>query len=136
MQIDVELIASRIERPDPQVAGGAVGAWVEFLGIVRSEEDGRAIIALDYEAYDSMAKRVMMDLLRELGAHHGCQVAHVIHRVGRIPVGEGAIWIGVGSGHRREALALVSDFLDRLKQDVPIWKRRGLTASEISGLGP
>ena len=103
-----------------------------LLGIgCGGEESEESIAALEYEAYDSMAERVMRELLDGLGARHGCLSAHVIHRVGVIPVGETAIWIGVGSAHRREALALTTDFMDQLKQDVPIWKRRALTAEEM-----
>ena len=131
MNIRVELTREKIERPEPETAGGKVGAWVEFAGVVRGEEAGRAIAALEYEAYGSMAQRVMRALLEELGERHGCDSAHVIHREGIIRVGETAIWIGVGSGHRAEALALVSEFMDRLKQDVPIWKQRAWTAEEM-----
>jgi molybdopterin synthase catalytic subunit len=127
MHILVELTREGIVRPEPAGAGGAVGAWVEFAGIVRGEENDKPIMALEYEAYDMMAERVMRELLTELGAKLGCTSAHVIHRIGIIPVGDTAIWIGVGSGHRKEALALVSGFMDRLKQDVPIWKRRAIS---------
>jgi molybdopterin synthase catalytic subunit len=126
MQTTVELIHKRIVTPDPSSAGGTIGGWVEFAGIVRGEEDGARITALEYEAYESMAERVIADLLRGLGTKHGCESAHVIHRVGVIPVGETAIWIGVGSGHRKEALAMVSEFMDELKKEVPIWKRRAI----------
>lgn len=131
MQTIVELTHERIVPPEPSTADGTIGAWVEFAGIVRGEEGGARIAALEYEAYESMAKRVMTELLRNLGAKHGCESAHVIHRVGVIPAGETAIWIGVGSGHRKAVMALVSEFMDRLKQDVPIWKRPGLGAEEM-----
>lgn len=124
MNLKVELTRDVIVRPDPVAAGGTVGAWVEFAGVVRGLEDGRRITALEYEAYDSMAERLMRGILQESGRRLGCELAHVIHRVGLIPVGEMAIWIGVGAGHRQEALALVGEFMDRLKEDVPIWKRR------------
>jgi len=130
MNILVELTCEKIRRPEPATDGGAVGAWVEFAGVVRAEEDGRIVAALEYEAYDTMAERVIRELLEELGARHGCASAHVIHRVGVIPVGETAIWIGVGSGHRQEALALVAEFMDRLKQDVPIWKTRAIPTTQ------
>jgi molybdopterin synthase catalytic subunit len=131
MKIHVELTREKIVRPEPDTAGGAIGAWVEFAGVVRGEEAGQAIAALEYEAYDSMAERVMRELLDELGRRHKCNSAHAIHRVGIIRVGETAIWIGVGSGHRQEALALVAGFMDRLKQDVPFWKRRAWSAEEM-----
>ena len=55
-----------------------------------------------------------------------CLAAKVIHRIGIIPVGETAIYVGIASPHRAEAIALLDEFMDRLKQDVPIWKRRAL----------
>jgi len=132
MQIKIQLTHDTITRPEPVTAGGSVGAWVEFVGRVRGEEDGRPIAALEYEAYDAMAERVIHELLEQLGARNGCISAHVIHRLGLVPVGEAAIWMGVGSRHRAAALALVGEFMDRLKQDVPIWKRRPLTQQEFS----
>jgi molybdopterin synthase catalytic subunit len=102
------------------------GACVEFRGVVRGEEDGRAIVALEYEAYEPMAERVMRQILEDLGRSHPCLAATVVHRLGRIPVGEAAIHVVAVARHRAEAFALVTGFMDRLKQDVPIWKRRGI----------
>jgi molybdopterin molybdotransferase len=62
----------------------------------------------------------------EISARHPCLAAKVIHRVGIIPVGETAIYVGVAGRHRGETIALLAEFMDRLKQDVPIWKRRAL----------
>lgn len=132
MDITVELTERPIRPGSPSTAPGTVGAWVEFSGIVRGEEDGEAIAALDYEAYDSMARRVMRELLEVLGAKHGCTQAHVIHRTGIIPVGETAIWVGVGAAHRKEAFACVTEFMDRLKQDVPVWKRQAIGGQAAS----
>ena len=129
MQIQVELTREKIHRPEPAPHGGVAGAWAEFTGIVRNEEAGARIVALEYEAYDSMAQRVMHELLAQLGKRHRCQSAHVIHRVGLIPVGEAAIWVGVAGAHRQPAFALVTEFMERLKQDVPIWKRGALATS-------
>lgn len=134
MQTKVELMSTPIVPPISVTVRDTVGAWVEFAGIVRGQEGGVQIAALEYEAYDSMARRVMTDLLKALGLKHGCECAYVIHRVGVIPVGETAIWIGVGSGHRKEALALVAEFMDQLKQDVPVWKRRALSSAELEAL--
>ncbi|MCU0787878.1 MAG: molybdenum cofactor biosynthesis protein MoaE, partial [Verrucomicrobia bacterium] len=83
MKIHVELTREKIVRPEPDTAGGAIGAWVEFAGVVRGEEAGQAIAALEYEAYDSMAERVMRELLDELGRRHKCNSAHAIHRGAR-----------------------------------------------------
>ena len=103
----------------PLTGGGAV---VRFEGRVRGEDQGAAIDALDYEAYEPMAQRQMEKIARELGTLHPCLAVRVRHRVGRVPVGEAAILVEIGAKHRAEAFAFLAAFMDRLKQDVPIWK--------------
>ncbi len=129
MEICVQLsalpIADRIVPP----AGGAAGAWLEFRGVVRGEENDQFISALEYEAYPEMAEREIRRLLTVLAARHSCLAATVIHRVGMIPVGETAIYVGVAGKHRGEALALLTEFMNCLKQDVPIWKRRAVATA-------
>lgn len=129
MRITIEITSAPIGRPQPAeiCADGRIGAWVEFTGIVRRLEHGASIAALEYEAYESMARRVMREILDDLASRLPCDSACVIHRIGVIPVGEAAIWIGVGAAHREPALAMVAEFMNRLKQDVPIWKHRALT---------
>ena len=132
MEIEIKLTDRPIaEKIPPPPQPGAVGAWLEFRGVVRSEENGRTIRALEYEAYPEMAGREIRRLLQEISARHPCHAAKVIHRVGVIPVGETAIYVGVASPHRGEAIALLAEFMDRLKQDVPIWKRRALPAQFV-----
>jgi molybdopterin molybdotransferase len=128
MEIEIQLTDRSIaEKILPPTQFGAVGAWLEFRGVVRGEENGRTIRALEYEAYPEMAGREIRRLLQEISARHPCRAAKVIHRVGVIPAGETAIYVGVASPHRGEAIALLAEFMDRLKQDVPIWKRRALS---------
>lgn len=128
MEIEVQISRAPLaeQLPSPVVAG--LGAWVEFRGVVRGEENGQPIAALEYEAYSPMAEREIRRLLEELSAKHPCLRARVIHRVGIVPVGEAAIYVGIASAHRAEGFALLAAFMDRLKQDVPIWKRRALPA--------
>lgn len=128
MQIEVHITGEPIPAhlPPPADVLATAGAWVEFRGMVRGEEDGAAIAALDYEAYLPMAEREMRRLLTELGGVHPCLAARVIHRLGVAPVGEAAIYVGIAGRHRGEALALLGEFMDRLKADVPIWKQRAL----------
>lgn len=128
MEIHVQLTDQPIEENFPAPAHeGTVGAWTEFRGLVRTEENRRPIIALDYQAYREMADRELRRLLIELAAQHPCLSAHVVHRVGVVRVGEAAIYVGIASAHRAEGFALLAAFMDRLKQDVPIWKRRSLS---------
>ena len=134
MEIEIQLTTEPIARePLPPKLAGSAGAWAEFMGIVRDEEDQRSITALEYEAYVAMAEREMRRILANLGAARPCLYVRVIHRIGVVPVGEAAIWIGVAAVHRTEAFALLAEFMDCLKQDVPIWKLRALNAEEREG---
>ena len=124
MEIEIELTHLPVaEKIFPPTTAGAHGAWVEFRGVVRGDEAGQPIAALEYEAYPEMAGREIRRLLESLAIEHPCLAARVIHRIGTITVGETAIYVGVASQHRGEALALVTKFMNRLKQDVPVWKR-------------
>ena len=129
MEIEIQLtdqpIAGKISSP---VLAGGQGAWLEFRGVVRGEENAQAILALEYEAYPEMAVREIRRTLESLATTHACLAVKIIHRTGVIPVGETAIYAGVASRHRAEAITLLAGFMDRLKQDVPIWKRRAIYA--------
>ena len=121
MQIEI-LINHCVITPPSIVADPQAGALAEFTGTVRGEENGLPITALVYEAYQPMAETVMRRLLTELAPAHPCLAVRVQHRIGVVPVGEAAIHIAVQARHRAEAFALLATFMDRLKQDVPIWK--------------
>ena len=129
MEIVIQLTRSPIAGKIYPPAGGAAGAWLEFRGVVRGEENGQPIAALEYEAYPEMAEREIRRLLEDISARHPCLAARVIHRVGIVPVGEAAIYVGVAAKHRAEGIALLGEFMDRLKKDVPIWKRRAIVAA-------
>lgn len=125
MEIEIQLIYGPIpEIARPQADEEAAGAWAEFRGIVRRMENGAAIAAIEYDAYTDMAEKEMRRILTDLAEIHPCLQVQVTHSLGIVPVGAMAIHIGVAARHRREAFAMLSDFMDRLKQDVPIWKQR------------
>jgi molybdopterin molybdotransferase len=127
MDIEIQLTPDPIPKEILSLpATGANGAWLEFRGVVRGEENGGRISALEYEAYPEMAAREIRRLLQDISSRHPCLAAKIIHRIGIIPVGETAIYAGIASSHRAEGIALLSEFMDRLKQDVPIWKRRAV----------
>lgn len=102
------------------------GAVVRFEGRVRGDEQGRVIRALVYEAFQPMAERQMEKILSELTGRHPCLAVRVRHRVGEVRVGEIAVAVEVLARHRAEAFAVAAGFMDRLKQDVPIWKMKAL----------
>jgi len=120
MVVDVAIQTGPLDLPDDLPPGA--GAVVRFEGRVRPEEKEAIIEALDYEAYLPMAQRQMEKIVRDLGHAHRCLRARVRHRVGRVPVGETAILVEVCAAHRAEAFALATAFMDRVKQEVPIWK--------------
>ena len=130
VQLTNEPIAERIHCP----FSGSVGAWAEFRGVVRGEEGNAPICSLEYEAYAGMAEREIRRLLEEISTRHSCLAAVVVHRVGIVPVGEAAIYVGIAAKHRGPAFALLAEFMDRLKQDVPIWKRKSRSAGPWSGV--
>lgn len=106
------------------VAGkpGEIGAQVEFVGIARGMESGKPIVALDYEVYQPMAERQIEQIGAEITRQNCLLGLFVEHSRGRVPVGERSIRVIACSSHRGPALRAIGDFLDRLKQDVPIWK--------------
>ena len=126
MEIEIELTSNPIPMEILPPPAGAHGTWLEFRGVVRDEENGRKISALEYEAYPEMAPREIRRLLEDISSRYPCLAAKISHRIGIIPVGETAIYVGIASAHRAEAIALLAEFMDKLKQDVPIWKRRAV----------
>ncbi|MFZ4777006.1 MAG: molybdenum cofactor biosynthesis protein MoaE, partial [Terrimicrobiaceae bacterium] len=121
MNIEI-LINAEPLRLDPVSVPGA-GAVARFDGVVRGLEEGAEITGLEYEAYLSMAEKVIREILEELSLAHPFLLARVHHRIGFVPVAEAAILMDVHSKHRAEAFAVLAKFMDRLKLDVPIWKR-------------
>lgn len=128
MEIEIQITDKPIKMDHRlrEKYSGNSGAFVEFCGMVRDLEDGQKISALEYEAYSPMAENEMRRILTSLAERQSCLEACVIHRIGVIPVGETAIYVGVVAKHRGEAFAVLTEFMNRLKQDVPIWKVRSL----------
>jgi molybdopterin synthase catalytic subunit len=126
MQIEIELTAGPIARPGNWAApfDPDTGALVEFYGIVRETEGAAKIASLNYEAYASMAEKVMREKIAEIEKKYSCQAIRIIHRLGTVPKGESAIYVGVRSRHRREGFLFLQEFMDEFKKDVPIWKMK------------
>jgi MoaE-MoaD fusion protein len=99
------------------------GAVVVFDGIVRNNTRGRRTLYLVYEAYAEMALRQMENLAREAIQDHGVRDVLLVHRLGRLEVGETSVLIATASAHRAQAFAACRWLIDTLKQTVPIWKK-------------
>lgn len=123
MIIEIHFTHEPIVIPDVTLPNKEIGAVVDFQGLVREIEGDLALPGLFYEAYEPMARMVLTKHLQELGVIHGCDAVYFIHRTGWVPVGEASLHIRVLSSHRAEALRFLADSIDRLKLDVPIWKR-------------
>ena len=98
------------------------GAVLVFEGIVRSEEDGQPIDALNYTAYEPMATMELTKLAQDVLDKYGLKQIAVEHSRGRVGVGEISFRLSIWSPHRKESLAATDEFIDRMKRDVPIWK--------------
>lgn len=123
MKIDIKFTREVIVVPDLELLSKEIGAVIEFQGLVREIEGEDALEGLFYEAYEDMARKIVARHLRELGEIHGCTAVEFVHRLGWVPVGEASLYIRVLSSHRVEGLRLLADSIDRLKLDVPVWKK-------------
>jgi MoaE-MoaD fusion protein len=119
------------------VAAEGRGAVVTFSGSVRDLTQGRRVVRLEYEAYPPMAEQKLAQIAAEAEASWpGCRVA-VMHRVGTLLPGELAVVIAAAAPHRKEAFRACEHTIERLKQDVPIWKKEHFEDGEVwVGLGP
>lgn len=115
------LVRGPLGPPSPWEIEDA-GALVVFDGIVRPTDDGRALKALSYEAYEPMAGLVLQALARQVTRRHGLLGIRVEHSVGDVPVAGVSFRLFVAAAHRGPALAAMGEFIDLLKRDVPIWK--------------
>lgn len=105
------------------VLGPASGAVVTFVGTVRDRARGREVIALEYEAYAPAAEKMMVQIAGEITERWGIRDVAIVHRIGRLIVGEASVAMAVASPHREAAFAACQYAIERLKQIVPIWKK-------------
>ncbi len=123
MKTRIEFTRAPIMPPAPDFSSREIGACLEFSGIVRELENGKEIPGLFYEAYEPMARAQLEKIFQELATKHPCEEILFVHRLDFVPVGEASLFIRVGSRHRQASLALMGELIDRLKADVPVWKR-------------
>jgi molybdopterin converting factor subunit 1 len=114
--IEAEQILAQIKRPED-------GAVATFDGIVRNNSRGRKTLYLDYTSYEPMALRQMEQLATEALARFAIRDVRVVHRLGRLQIGETSVYIAVSSAHRAPAFDACRWLIDTLKTTVPIWKK-------------
>ena len=101
----------------------AAGAVVSFEGRVRDHNDGKAVDHLVYESYEKLAAKEAEAILKEARERYPVLEAHCVHRVGRLEIGEVAVWVAVASAHRKEAFDACEFIIDSIKHRLPIWKK-------------
>jgi molybdopterin synthase catalytic subunit len=105
------------------LAGSADGAVALFLGVVRDHNEGRQVRRLEYHAYAEMALRVMRDIAADSHSRFGVSSIAIVHRKGSLEVGEVAVLVAVATPHRGEAFEACRHAMERVKHEVPIWKK-------------
>ena len=116
------------QRLDPEalkieLTREAAGACVSFEGWVRDHNDGEPVTALEYEAHAPLANQEGQRILEEAAERFDLLAAYGRHRVGRLEIGECAVWVGVSAAHRGAAFEACRYIIDELKHRVPIWKK-------------
>ena len=99
---------------------------VTFAGTTRDHNEGAEVLSLSYETYTEMAQKVMCGLFEAAVKRFPITRARVAHRLGEVPVGEASVVVVVASPHRGPAFEVCRFLMDRLKDEVPIWKREKL----------
>jgi MoaE-MoaD fusion protein len=115
-QIDTAAVLESIKRPED-------GAVVVFEGVVRNHSRGRRTLYLDYEAYEEMGRRQLEGLAAQACAEIQIRDVAIVHRLGRVQIGETSVLIVVASAHRAAAFEACRWLIDALKKTVPIWKK-------------
>jgi MoaE-MoaD fusion protein len=123
-RIDRDALVAALQQPGD-------GAVVVFDGIVRDNTRGRKTLYLDYEAYEEMALEQMQKLAREAGERFAIDRVGVVHRLGRLEIGESSIVIVVTSAHRAAAFDACRWLIDTLKRTVPVWKKEHFTDGAV-----
>lgn len=123
----IDAAALLAEAPSP-----ADGAALLFWGVVREENEGRAVSSLEYSAYAPMAEREMLRIAAEARERFGTGAILVEHRVGALEVGEASVAIVVAAPHRAEVYEASRYLVEELKRRVPVWKREGYVDGETA----
>ena len=106
------------------------GAIASFVGVVRDDQDGRRVHHLVYEAYPPMAEREMRAIAAEIHRRWNVSRIGLVHRTGRLEVGEASVIVAVSAPHRKDALEACAFGIERIKKAVPIWKKEYRDESE------
>ena len=122
--IDVRDLTARVLRDED-------GAVITFEGVVRNNTKGRATKYLEYECYEAMASKVLAQIAAELLEKYDIGRVALVHRTGRLEIGETSVAVVVSSPHRRQAFDAALDGINILKKRVPVWKKEHFADGEV-----
>ncbi|MBM4165528.1 MAG: molybdenum cofactor biosynthesis protein MoaE [Ignavibacteria bacterium] len=123
-KIDVHAVIRSVEDD-------SAGAIDVFIGSTRNISDGKNVLFLEYEAYVSMAKKMMEEISAAIFAKWDVKKISLVHRIGKVPIGDASVVLAVSSAHRSEAFEACRYAIDMLKKNVPIWKKEFFDNGEI-----
>jgi molybdopterin synthase catalytic subunit len=119
----VSLTRAPIDLATLQAVSPTDGALALFVGLVRNHNAGRAVLHLEYESYEAMALAEMERIEAEARRRWPVSQLRIVHRLGRLEIGEASVAVAVASPHRAEAFEACRFTIDTLKKTVPIWKK-------------
>jgi molybdopterin synthase catalytic subunit len=122
--IDLAALIAAVRAP-------AAGAVATFIGTTRDQNDGRRVTLLEYEAYPGMAEEEMARIGEEAARRWPIHRIAMVHRIGRVAIGDASVAIAVSAVHRPAAFAACRFAIDRLKETVPIWKKEHFEGGEV-----
>lgn len=114
------------------VADPAAGATCVFAGTVRNHSEAGEVRGLIYEAWEELAERRLLEVAGEMRSRWPVRKVAILHRVGRLAVGETSVVVACSAPHRAESFDACRHGIERLKQDAPIWKKEGLSTGEAN----
>ncbi|MNX80876.1 Molybdopterin synthase catalytic subunit 1 [compost metagenome] len=122
--IDVAALERLLAHP-------AAGGIVTFSGVVRDHNVGREVLFLEYEAYAEMAEAQLADIHRRLTERWDTKRVVMVHRTGRLAIGDVAVFVGVATAHRAQAFEACRFGIDTIKHELPIWKKEHFVGGEV-----
>lgn len=113
------------------VADPDAGCVVVFIGQPRRTSRGKQVEYLEYEAYEPMAESKLAEIGAALRAQFGVRQVAIVHRIGRLEIGDASIAIAIAAAHRQEGFAACREAIERIKHDVPVWKKEVWEDGEV-----
>ena len=115
---DIETLIDVLKRITDEV-----GAIAIFVGVVRGKRNDEKVLRLEYEAYEELASKVAEKIIEDAKTKYGIIDACIQHRIGTVKVGGDVMYVLVASKHRAEAFQALSEIVERIKRELPIWKK-------------